>query len=504
MKKIFNAQQTKELDATTIEEQNITSIQLMERASLALFEALIKQLKKDSPVIVFAGNGNNGGDALALSRMLLAVGYKVDVYFIGESKKISSDCKQNRDVLNQLIEIKQIVSESQIPSLTACDQVIDGLLGIGSNRPIEGLLFKLIQTINKSEAKVYSIDMPSGLYAENNEGNDLHTVVQADVVLTIQYPKLALLLPQEEPILKQIQIIDIGLSEYKMQTLLSNYYFIDREDIKQRIKSRAVFSHKGTFGHALLIAGSYGKIGAALLAAKACLRTGVGLLTVHLPQKGVDILQTAIPEAMVSIDQNNEFVTNVSNIDLTKYTLGVGPAIGEENETKKMLFRLFETTNNPMVIDADALNLIASDDQLRKRIPDNSILTPHPTEFERLIGFKCKNSYERLLLAKEYANKNTVYMILKGAYSAIITPTGEVYFNPTGNPGMATGGSGDTLTGIVTSLLAQKYTPLDAAIVGTYLHGLAGDIASNKFSEQSMLPSDLIDSIGYAFLKLKG
>lgn len=503
MKKIFEASQIKAIDAATIKEQAITSYELMERASLSVFRELVKDLDKNRSVTIFGGNGNNGGDAFVMARLLFKEKYDTVIYFLGNEEKITEDCRKNLEELSEIIDIKKIEKETDIPQLNKDDQIIDGLLGIGVNRPVDGLLLKLIQQINQSKAKIYSIDMPSGLYGENNETNNNNSIIQANVVFTMQFPKLSLLLPQDKPFSKQLKVIDIGLSETVTSNINTPYYYVEEKDIKDLIHPRDTFSHKGTYGHALLIAGSYGKIGAALLATKACLRAGVGLLTVHLPKCGIGVLQTTIPEAMVNIDLNAEYITGINDLDLSKYTVGVGPALGQEHATKDFLFQLFERSSKPMVIDADALNLIASDDMLRRKIPENSILTPHPIEFERLIGIKCKNSYERLQKARQYAKDNKVYMVLKGAYSAIITPQSNVYFNSTGNPGMATGGSGDTLTGIITSLLAQNYTPLNAAIGGVYLHGLAGDIAAKKFSEESMLPSDLIDCISQAYLYLE-
>ena len=503
MKKIFEASQVKEIDECTIKEEGITSYELMKRASLAVFEELRKQLDKDLPIKIFGGNGNNGGDAFVIAKLLLEVGYKMQPFFIGNEEKITKDCKSAREELSKLIEVRTIESELDIIGLNDSDQIVDGLLGVGVNRPAEGLLSKLIQLINNSQAKVYSIDMPSGLYGENNNTNNEDSIIQADTVFTMQFPKLSLLLPQAKPFCKQLRIIDIGLSETSMSNMETPYHYIEEKNIKKLIHQRDSFSHKGTYGHALLVGGSYGKVGAILLATKACLRAGVGLITVHLPKCGVDILQTAIPEAMIDIDSDSEYITGINDFDLSKYTIGIGPALGQKRETKDFFYQLLETSSKPMVIDADALNLIASDDMLRRKIPENSILTPHPIEFERLIGLKCRNSYERLQKARQYAHENKIYMVLKGAYSAIITPQSDVYFNSTGNPGMATGGSGDTLTGIITSLLAQKYTSFDAVLVGVYIHGLAGDIAASKFSEQSMLPSDLINCISQAYLMMK-
>lgn len=325
MKKIIESSQVKQIDEATIKEENISSLELMERASLAVFNEMIKYLDKKYPIKIFGGNGNNGGDAFVLAKLLLKSHFKIDVYFVGNEKKISCDCKFNLELLTKLCNINKIEKEADIPQLNKNDQIIDGILGVGVNRPVDGLLAKLIQEINESKAKAFSIDMPSGLFGEDNGTNNLDYVIQSHAVFTMQFPKLSLLLPQNKSIYQHLEIIDIGLSQTDIP---SPYHYIEENDIKALIHQRDVFSHKGTFGHALLIVGSYGKIGAALLATKACLRAGVGLLTVHLPKCGVDILQSSIPEAMIDIDAHSQYITGIDKIDPSKYTIGIGSALG--------------------------------------------------------------------------------------------------------------------------------------------------------------------------------
>lgn len=498
MLKILNAPQIQSIDNSTIKKENIPSIDLMERASLAFYEEVIKLINPLQTVYIFAGPGNNGGDALAVARMLQTSDIKAKVFIVNPSNKLSQDCIVNKERLERLTNIYTITQEEDIPAIEDNSIIIDGLFGSGLNRPLEGVFAAVVKKINQSDSKVYAIDMPSGLYMEDNSQNDAESIIKADYVFTFQLPKLALLLPESDPYYQKINILDIELSEEAIANAHTDYFMSERTDISNILKPRRKFSHKGNYGHAFLLCGSKGKMGAAVLASQACLRTGVGLLTVHTAGCGTDILQSVVPEAMVDTDANDNYISEI-NIDITNYTIGIGSGIGIAPQTKKALAKLFEFHRKPMVIDADALNIISSDDLLKHRIPPHSILTPHPLEFERLIRKHCKNGYDRLQNARDFAANHNMYLILKGAFTAIITPEKQVYFNPTGNPGMATGGSGDTLTGILTSLLAQQYTPFEASLLGVYLHGLAGDLAAKANSQRSLLPSDIIKYIGKAY-----
>lgn len=505
MIKIFNASQIREIDNCTINNQGIDSIDLMERASLAVSRLLIDRLDPKRPVYIFAGSGNNGGDALAVARILLLKNYHLQVFLVDPIDKLSHDCAVNKVRLEHLKSVSVIRQEKDIPSIPQNCSIIDGLLGAGLNRTVEGIHYLLIKKINESGNKVYSIDMPSGLFIEDNGCNNKSAIVKAEEVFTFQSPKLSLLLPDSNSYVKKMTVVDIGLCQKCLDNQHSDYIYLEKEDIQNRITPRSLFSHKGNFGRAMIIAGSYGKMGAAVLAARACLRTGVGLLTMHIPGCGTGIMQTAVPEAMADVDEVREYNSklNISDSGIDKYTVGIGPGIGKNNSTRELLSSLLNKYRKPTVIDADALNMIAENAFLKENIPPKSILTPHPAEFERLVGEKYESAYGRLQAARQFAADYKVYIILKGAYTATITPEKMVYFNSTGNPGMATGGSGDVLTGIVTSLLAQKHTPLDAALIGVYLHGLAADLAVKTTSERSLLPSDIIDYIGRAYLLLQ-
>lgn len=502
MLKLFNSQQIRSIDACTIEKQEIQSIDLMERASLALFQSLCHCLTENSHIVIFAGAGNNGGDALALGRMLLTRHFTVDVYLVNPYGVLSADCAVNKERLERLLYINTIRVQSDIPDIKSDSIIIDGIFGSGLNRPLSGIHSELVTAINRSGNIVYSIDIPSGLFVENNSLNDPDAIIKADVIFSFQFPKLSLLLPENGAYCSRLSILDIGLCDECIEAEPSVYRYVESIDMSVLLKKRRTFDHKGVFGHALIFSGSFGKMGAAVLAARACLRTGVGLLTMHVPDCGVGILQTSVPEAMVVADEKKDWISRVGEVS-DKVTIGIGPGIGIHSDTENMLETLFRSSSKPLVIDADALNLLAKKESLKLLMPKGSILTPHPVEFDRLIGHICRTGYERLQYARTFAEEYSVYIILKGAYTAIVTPDKNVFFNSTGNPGMATGGSGDVLTGIIISLLAQQYSPCESALLGVFLHGLAGDFAAKSKSIYSLLPSDIIAYLGKAYMSLE-
>ena len=488
--KILNATQIRQADSFTINNEPIASIDLMERAAAKCFEWISKIIDKTAKIKVVCGLGNNGGDGLVIARLLLKAGFDVDVIILRHSEKCSDDFKINEERLKKLknkniIEVEEI---SELPIFTDDDVIIDAIFGSGLTKPVEGFLAEVVENINKSKAYIISVDLPSGLFSEDNLTNNLKAIIQADITLTFQAPKLSFLLPQ--------YYLDIGLDRAFINSLDSNYYFIEEDDIRKILKPRGKFAHKGNFGHALLIAGSYGKMGAAVLSAKACIRSGAGLLTAHIPKVGYNIMQTAVPESMVSIDNAEEYISLLP--DVSKYSaIAIGPGIDKKEETKKVLKLLIHNSVIPLIFDADALNILSENKTWLAFLPKGSILTPHPKEFERLAG-KLSNDNERIQMQKEFSVRFSVYVIYKGAYTTISTPDGKLYFNSTGNPGMATGGSGDVLTGILLGLKACGYSPLETSILGVYIHGLAGDIAKEKLSEVSMIAGDIIENIAGA------
>lgn len=501
--KIFTGAQVKEIDNYTIENEPILSIDLMERAAGKLFLWITKHFGRIYRFVIVAGPGNNGGDGLALARMLSAAGYNSEVYYVSFTENVSDDWKINRKRLEDIksVPFHTITSQEQLPFFDREDIIIDAIFGSGLNRQVSGLPAEIIKKINISSSIKIAIDVPSGLFTEDNTGNDPESIIRADYTLTFQYPKLAFMFADNYRYTGEWQILDIGLHSVAIKNIQTPYYYIEGSNVAELLKKRKRFDHKGCYGHGLLIAGSGDKTGAAILAARGALRAGIGLITCHIPAKRVNALISALPEAMVQCDTNEVMITSVSNFN-DYSAVGVGPGIGTSPETAAMLHTLLEKCTRPLVIDADAINIIAGFKEYKWRIPENSILTPHPREFERLAG-KSENGYQRLKKQIDFSEKNNCIIVLKGAYTSVSMPDGNVFFNSTGNPGMATAGSGDVLTGIILSLLAQGYKPGEAAITGVYIHGLAGDIAAEKRGMEALLAGDITDNIGDAYLKIK-
>ncbi|RHJ54981.1 NAD(P)H-hydrate dehydratase [Bacteroides sp. AM10-21B] len=503
MIKIFPTIQIKELDAYTIENEPVSSIDLMERASQALAQAIAERWSVETPFTVFAGPGNNGGDALAVSRLLAEQGYRVEVYLFNTKGVLSPDCETNKERLAGVagVDFHEITTQFVPPVLTAEHVVVDGLFGSGLNKPLNGGFAAVVKYINSSSATVVAIDVPSGLMGEDNTYNIQANIIRADLTLSLQLPKLAFLFAENEPFVGEWQLLDIGLSEEAIDEKETDFALTEHEDMPSMLKPRGKFAHKGSFGRALLIAGSQGMAGASVLAARACLRSGVGLLTVHVPFCNNFIVQTSVPEAMTEIDINDVRFSCATDTD-DYQAVGIGPGLGKAGDTEAALLEQIESCQTPMVVDADALNLLGEHRSYIGRLPKGSILTPHPKELERLVG-KCQNSYERLMKARELARSAGVHIILKGAYSVVITPSGKCRFNPTGNPGMATGGSGDVLTGVVLALLAQGYDAETAAELAVYVHGLAGDIACKKHGAMGMTAGDIVTCLPLAWRMLE-
>ncbi|WP_315578559.1 NAD(P)H-hydrate dehydratase [Hoylesella oralis] len=502
--KIFTRAQIHELDTYTIEHEPIRSIDLMERAAKALTKAISEEWTNQTPIVVFAGPGNNGGDALAVARMLAEQDYKIAVYLFNIYNQLSADCAINKQ---RIIDSRRIKSFNEItvnfdpPSLDAGTLVIDGLFGSGLNKPLAGGFASLVKYINHSPAKVVSIDMPSGLMCEENTHNIRANIVNADLTLTLQQKKLAMLFADNQQFVGDVRVLDIRLShEYIVQTD-SLYTQIEEKDIRPRMIHRSDFVHKGNMGNALLVAGSYGMAGAAVLAARACLRSGAGKVIVNIPKRNYDVMQISVPEAVLQIDREDTYFSEPTDTDDFD-ALGIGPGIGMNENTAIALIAQLRRTQCPIVADADALNILANHRAWMQQLPKGIILTPHPKEFDRMAGNISNDCYERLTKAREMAERLGVYIMLKGHNTALCLPDGHVYFNSTGNAGMATAGSGDVLTGIITALLARGYNTKDAALVGMYLHGLAGDLAMKSTGKESLIASDIIDYLPQAFKRL--
>lgn len=496
--KILTVDKIREADAFTIEHEPIDSIDLMERAASKVYEWFIKRCKSKEVVVkIFCGVGNNGGDGLALARMLYFTDIIPQVFMVRVSDKMSCDCECNFNRLKEETEVPMydIFSEDDFPQIYDNEIVIDAIFGSGLNRKIDGFASELIKHLNDNNSIRIAIDIPSGLFAETICTTSQHDVIfKADYTLSFQFPKLAFMFPENDVYVGKWEILDIKLHADFIENVETLNFFTTEDVAMPILKKRPKFSHKGTYGHALLLAGSEGKTGAALLSAESCLRTGVGLLTVHLPKCAVIPMHTYLPEAMIDIDSSETHCSEINDF-LSYSAIGVGPGLGKNVETVNALKKIIQETIVPLVLDADALNIMAYNPTWLSFLPDKTILTPHPKEFERLFG-KTYNSYERLELQRKMSTLHNIIIVLKGAHTAITFPNGCCFFNSTGNPGMATAGSGDVLTGMILSLLAQRYTPEEAALLGVYLHGKAGDKAAEKKGEMSMIARDIVENIG--------
>lgn len=502
MIKILAVEQIREADACTIENEPIASVDLMERAAEQCFKWIKKKKPVSKTIKLFCGPGNNGGDGLVIARLLAKEGYHSQVFIVRFTEKSSDDFLTNLERLQDIrqVHITELRKDDELPEIHPGELVIDAMFGSGLSKPITQFPAPVITHINNSGAVVIAIDIPSGMFAGQLPDIKSGTVIHADYTLTFQFPKLSFLFAESEHFVGNWHILPIGLHAEFISAVETGHFLIEPTDIANLIKPRKRFSHKGTFGHALLISGSYGKMGAAVMASKACLRTGAGLVTVHVPRKGYGIIQTTCPEAMVSIDENEDIFTGIGGFNSFN-AIAAGPGIGMDSQTQNGLKLLIQNNRLPLILDADALNILGENKTWLSFLPPGSILTPHPKEFERMAG-KTSDSLERHELQKQFSAKYNVYVILKGAYTCISTPDGKCFFNPTGNPGMATGGSGDVLSGILLGLLAQGYTPLSSCLIGTFLHGLAGDIAAKRKGFESMIASDITGNLGRAFKKL--
>ncbi|SEA53975.1 NAD(P)H-hydrate epimerase [Segatella bryantii] len=503
--KIFTGNQIHELDKYTIEHEPISSIDLMERASKAIYHAISAEYDNRISFVVFAGPGNNGGDALAVSRMLAENGYNVSVFLFNIHNHLSEECATNKQ---RILDGKKIKKFTEItvnfdpPTLDENTVVIDGLFGSGLNKPLSGGFASLVKYINASACKVISIDLPSGLMCEDNTYNIPTNIIKANQTFTLQQKKLAMLLADNQIFLGKIKVLDIRLSQEFIQNTDSPYQMVEENDIRSLLHHRNDFAHKGNMGNALIIAGSYGMAGASVLATKACLRAGVGKVTAVTPRRNYEIMQISVPEAVLQMDKDELYFSEP--IDTEKYNaVGIGPGLGSLENTAIALIAQIRRATCPIVIDADALNILANHRAWMQQLPPGAILTPHPKEMDRLNNGINNGSYDRLRKTQELAEHFQVYIILKGHYSALCLPDGHIFFNTTGNSGMATAGSGDVLTGIITGLLAKGYKQEEACKLGMYLHGLAGDLAVKDLGKESLIASDIIKYLPQAFLRLE-
>ena len=502
--KIFTSQQINDLDRYTIDHERITSLDLMERAAKAIAQVIASIWQTTTPMVVFAGPGNNGGDALAVARILADQGYKVSVYLFNIHDHLSDECLANKTRLlekKRVADFKEISVNFDPPVLEKNMVVVDGLFGTGLNKPLAGGFASLVKYINQSPAKVVSIDMPSGLMTEDNTYNIKPNIIRADLTLTIQQKKLSMLFADNQQYLGQLRILDIRLSQEFIAKTDTQYRIVEENDIRRLLLPRNDFVHKGMMGHALIVAGSYGMAGAAILTSRACMRSGAGKVSIATPRRNYAIMQTTIPEAILKIDHEETYFSEA--LPTEDYdAIGIGPGIGQHENTAIALIAQIRRAQCPIVVDADALNILGNHRAWMQQLPRDIIMTPHPAELDRLTGMQSNGGYEQLSRARDLAEKVKGYVILKGHYSALCLPDGKVIFNSTGNSGMATAGSGDVLTGIITALLARGYAQAEACMLGMYLHGLAGDLAAKEIGKESLMASDIIKYLPQAFKRL--
>ena len=497
--KIFSSEVLREIDNATCEAQNIDSLELMERAANAACYEIISRFMPGQRIVVVAGPGNNGGDALAVARLLLERGYRnVEVFLFNIRGRLSHDCDEERKKLITIdgIDFTEVTREFTPPFLGENDVVIDGLFGSGLKQTLQGGFVALTRYINDSGAYVISLDIPSGLFGEWNE-NVLHRdMIHANLTLTFQLPRLSFFFEENAEVIGEWKLLDIDLDPAKMKSLPSNYMLVEARSVRPLLRPRLSFTGKRDYGSALLFCGSAGMMGAAVMCARACMKSGVGLATVHSARCGMQVLQTASPETMFEPDRNEHFISDMT-VHHVHQAVAAGPGIGTHEQTISALESLLKNCNHPLLLDADALNCISKRPSLLSMLPPNTIITPHIGEFDRLFG-EHRNSEARLQKAVEMAKYYNIIIVIKGHYTATVRPTGKVYFNSTGNPGMATAGSGDVLTGVIAAFMAQGYRPEHAATIGVYIHGLAGDLAEKEFGEVGMVSSDIADNIGRA------
>jgi hydroxyethylthiazole kinase-like uncharacterized protein yjeF len=499
--KIFSKEQIYEGDQLTAKKQSITSTELMEHAGIQIFNWLhIRMQGAQVPIHVFCGIGNNGGNGLVVARQLITHGYNVKTYVVNCSDKRTKDFLVNYDLIKQTTKKwpDMLACESDFPEIHKDDIIVDAVFGIGLNRPARDWVKSLFVHFKQSEAFTLAIDVPSGVYTDKAI-EDENGVVWANYTLSFQSPKLIFFLPETAKFSTQWEVIDIGIDRAFLLATETGTELIGKNEVVPMYKPREKFAHKGDYGHSLIIGGSYGKIGAVVLASRAALSIGAGLVTSYVPKSGYQILQTAFPEGMVITDQNDAIISEIE-FDIEPAVIGLGIGMGTATETVAALEKFLKTNKTPLVIDADGLNILSKKKTLLKLLPEKSVLTPHPKELERLIG-TWKDDFDKLEKAKQFSKKYTVILVIKGANT--ITVFDDKYFvNTTGNPGMATAGTGDVLTGIITGLLSQGYSPLNAAIFGVYLHGKAADIAIETLGYQSLIASHIIETLGEAYIDL--
>ncbi|MDL2252199.1 NAD(P)H-hydrate dehydratase [Odoribacter sp. OttesenSCG-928-J03] len=499
--KVFRTEDIPNIDRYTIENESISSVELMERAASLWTDFFLTKSDNASKIVVVAGNGNNGGDGYVIARLLLDKGRDVTVVRPDISGKMSEDCRKNYERYRAGGgNIQEIESVHEL-EFTSGILIIDAIFGTGLNRQVEGIVAEVIRKINESGNKVYSVDIPSGLMGEDNSNNNSNAIVKADYTFTFQFPKLSFFLAENEEYVGSWFVLDIHLNRKIMAEIETPYFILDKNTVRNLLPASRKFAHKGSNGHGLLIAGSSGMMGASVLAARAAVHSGVGLLTCHVPEMGGDVMQIAVPEALLSKDDSPHFFSAINHLE--KYSaVAVGPGLGKNPQTVRALRHLLKEWRGVTILDADALNILAENRDLFDLLHENCILTPHPKEFERLAG-KSTNDFERLNKLSTFAGRYRVSILLKGAHTVIASPSGGYYFNTTGNPGMAKGGMGDVLTGVLLALASNGMNVLDVILIGVYAHGLAADILAEEKGQRGISAGDVAEGMGKAWKELE-
>ena len=503
--KIFTNDGLRRIGDRTVEKEGIEMLDLIERAASAVSYELISRWRTSKRFVFFAGPGDNGADALAVARMMYEQGYRPEVYLFNiKSAQLSPCCLANRDRLlatvGDDIDFVEVIQNFTPPELDENDVVVDGLFGNGLRTPLRGGYTSLVQYINSSNAYVVSIDIPSGMFGEWNVGNDRRNIIRADLTLTYQCKRLAFYFAENAECVGECKVLDIELDNESQARTPTDFYLIERDNVHELMKPRNPFINKYDNGMVMLVAGSYGMMGAAVLAARGALRAGAGLVTVHAPRCGYDVLQTAVPEALFEPDRN-ELMTSAIDLHRTHSVVALGPGMGVNDVTLDAVHQFIMNFRRPCLLDADALNCIARRPMLLKSIPQRSIITPHAAEYDRLFG-EHNTDEERLKKAIDVSKIYKITIVLKGHYTMTVRPDSKVYVNSSGNPGMATPGSGDVLTGVISALIAQNYPADWSVVLGVYLHGLAGDLAAQEHGTYGMVASDIVDHLGKAIMEV--
>ncbi len=499
--KIFTNDEIRAIDRYTIEHEGISSLELIERVAESVTCEIISRWRSNKRIAIFAGPGNNGADALAVGRMLIEQGYRPEIFLFNiGGNRLSADCAASRNKLLTLgnIDFTEVTGNFSLPDLSSNHVVIDGLFGSGLRDQLTGGFMSLVRYINESHATVVSIDVPSGMFSDWNPQSINRNIIHADLTLAIQFPRLAFFIGDNAELVGEWKVLDIELSAEEIRNTPSQYYLVEKADIKRVMRRRNQFSSKADYGSMVLIAGSYGMMGAAVLATKGALRAGAGKVTVHSARCGFNILQSSVPEAMFEADKHDIVITDMQ-LRHDYNAVAIGPGIGTNEITINALENFLKSANEPVILDADALNCIAQRPTLLNHVPVLSIITPHAGEFDRIFGTQ-PNSEARLKKAIEMARYYNILIILKGHYTAIVRPDGKIYFNSSGNPAMATPGSGDVLTGIIASIMAQGYKPEISALIGVFIHGQAGDIAVMEHGQYGVTAGDIAGNVGKSIM----